>query len=120
MAGSLSALLTFAHLIRGRRVFLFQDNASAFNAAISGYCDNAAVREISAVYHIAAAALGASIWTEYVSTDAMMADIPSRKNGEGHKHAEAFFSMSPQRVPLISPAHHEWENHISIFDHLRL
>ena len=120
MAGSLSALLTFAHLIRGRRVFLFQDNASAFNAAISGYCDNAAVREISAVYHIAAAALGASIWTEYVSTDAMMADIPSRKNGEGHKHAEAFFSMSPQRVPLISPAHHEWDNHISIFDHLRL
>jgi hypothetical protein len=120
MAGSLAALLTFAHLIRGRRVFLFQDNSSAFNAAISGYCDNEAVREISSVYHIAAAALGTTIWTEYCSTDAMMADIPSRKNGTGHKHEKAFFSMNLQHVPLILPARHEWHNHTSVFDHLRL
>ena len=106
-------------MIRGRRVYFYQDNSSAFSAAITGVCLNEAVRDVSAMYHLVATALNVSIWTEHVDTNAMIADIPSRQNGDGHKHEAKFKDMSPTRVPLVLPTTTQWGSRIEFFDSLR-
>jgi hypothetical protein len=38
MAGALALLTTFPDLLRGRRVFMYQDNSTAFHCAVTGNC----------------------------------------------------------------------------------
>ena len=78
MVGALGLLTTLPDLVRGRRCFMYQDNSTAFHCAITGRCKDAAVRDVGAHFHLAAAALGVGLWVEWVSTDAQLADPPSR------------------------------------------
>jgi hypothetical protein len=69
-----------------RRVVEFQDSppnivysdAEAFHCAVTGNCHDAAVRDVSARFHLAAAGLGIGLWVEWVNTRAQLADAPSR------------------------------------------
>ncbi len=58
MVGALALLTTFPDLLRGRRVLMYQDNSTAFHCAVTGNCHDAAVRDVGARFHLAAAGMG--------------------------------------------------------------
>ena len=55
MVGALALFTTFPDLLRGRRILMYQDNSTAFHCAVTGYCHDAAVRDVGARFHLAAA-----------------------------------------------------------------
>jgi len=125
MVGALGLLTTFPDLVRGRRCFMYQDNSTAFHCAITGRCKDAAVRDVGAHFHLAAAALGVGLWVDWVSTDAQLADPPSRiqewraNGGSGHKHEATFASIVTHQRPLVLPVEDAWHDNVKFFDNMR-
>jgi hypothetical protein len=119
LIGSLTALWTYRDLVRGRRVLLFQDNSTAFTAAITGYSDSDIVREIAGLFHLSAAALNVSLWIEHVQTEAMLADIPSRNSGFGHQHEARFRLLATSQRPISFPPQELWHDSVGMFELLR-
>ena len=125
MIGALALLTTFPDLIRNRRCFMYQDNSTAFHCAITGRCNDAAVRDVGVHFHLAAAALCAGLWVDWVSTNAQLADPPSRvqewrsNGGPGHKHEAAFAKLITHTRPLVLPSEHTWHDHLTFFDTMR-
>jgi hypothetical protein len=119
MLGSLAALLTFHDLVRGRRVWMFQDNAAAFNCAVSGSGRSPAVLCVGNLFHTAAAALQTGLWTEHVDSAAQLADIPSReRHAEPHQHQAEFDRLGCPRRTVVFPSQEDWESPQSLFDRL--
>jgi hypothetical protein len=125
MTGALALLTTFPDLLRGRRVFMYQDNSTAFHCAVTGNCHDTAVRDVGARFHLAAAALGVGLWIEWVYTKAQLADAPSRVHewrtygDPGHEHETDFQNLITDTRPLILPAEHEWPDQLAFFDQMR-
>ena len=74
---------------------------------------------------LAAAALCAGLWVDWVSTNAQLADPPSRvqewrsNGGPGHKHEAAFAKLITHTRPLVLPSEHTWHDHLTFFDTMR-
>ena len=125
MAGALALLTTFPDLLRGRRVFMYQDNSTAFHCAVTGNCHDAAVRDVGARFHLAAAGLGVGLWVEWVNTKAQLADAPSRihkwktHGGTGHEHETLFSNLVTDIRPLVLPAEREWPDQLAFLDQMR-
>ena len=125
MAGALALLTTFPDLLRGHRVFMYQDNSTAFHCAVTGNCHDAAVRDVGARFHLAAAGLGVGLWVEWVNTKAQLADDPSRihewktHGGPGHEHETPFSNLITDIRPLVLPAEREWPDQLAFLDQMR-
>ena len=125
MAGALALLTTFPDLLRGRRVFMYQDNSTAFHCAVTGNCHDAAVRDVGARFHLAAAGLGIGLWVEWVNTRAQLADAPSRihewktHGGPGHEHETPFSNLITDIRPIVLPAEREWPDQLDFLDQMR-
>lgn len=113
MVDALALLTTFPDLFRGRCVFMYQDNSTAFHCAVmilTGNCHDAAVRDVGARFHLAAAGLGIGLWVEWVNTRAQPADAPSRihewktHGGPGHEHETPFSNLITDIRPIVLPA----------------
>jgi hypothetical protein len=87
--------------------------------AITGYSDSDIVREIAGVFHLSAAALNVGLWIEYVQTEAMLADIPSRNSGFGYHHKASFRLLATSQRPISFPPQELWHDSVGMFEFLR-
>ena len=78
LVGAISLLLTFADIISDRHALLYQDNSTAFHCMVSGSSRSMALAAIANIYHCVVAALNPNTWVELASSNAMIADVPSR------------------------------------------
>jgi len=120
MLGALVCVLTFTDLIRGRRVTMYQDNAAAFNAAVSGFSRRSSVLAVVGRFHAAVAALSTCIWVEHVDTHAMLADIPSRLGDSApHKHQVEYDALGFCTRQAVFPSPREWASDKTLFLNVR-
>jgi hypothetical protein len=119
LIGSLAVPWTYRDLDRGRRVLLFQDNSTAFTAAITGYSHSDIVREIAGLCHLSVAALNLSLWIEHAQTDAMLADIPSRNSGFDHHHEASFRLLATSQRPIFLSPTGTLHDSVGMFEFLR-
>ena len=104
---------------------MYQDNSTAFHCAVTGNCHDAAVRDVGARFHLAAAGLGVGLWVEWVNTKAQLADAPSRihewktHGGPGHEHETPFSNLITDIRPIVLPAEREWPDQLDFLDQMR-
>ena len=72
------ALLTRPAQFKGRHVILFVDNTGALFGLGKGDCHDVDSARMVHVFHTLCAALGISVWLEYVPSGANISDLPSR------------------------------------------
>jgi len=78
MHAGLCGLLTLGHELRGRRAYFFCDNTAAWSSMITGYSSSKTMARVSALFHLFVADHDIDLWVEWVNTDTIIADLPSR------------------------------------------
>jgi hypothetical protein len=97
---AVTALTTFADLLRGRLLILMVDSEAAEGALVKGYSGRADLCRLTGVFWAAAHLLETAIYIDRVPTDANPADGPSRG-----KLADAMRLGWVQVVPKIPRGH---------------
>jgi hypothetical protein len=121
LIGAISLLLTFADVISDRHALLYQDNSTAFHCMVSGSSKSMALAGIANVYHCVVAALNPNVWVELVSTDAMIADVPSRMRSTAGPapRTQDFLSLGLLERDAVFPTETEWDDPIRLYHSLR-
>ena len=78
MVALLCGIITYAHLLAGRKVLFFVDNTTAISAVVHGYSRKADLAVLANLCCLALVGLDVIPWIEYCPTNANGADIPSR------------------------------------------
>ena len=73
------------------------------------------------VYHCVVAALNPNVWVELVSTDAMIADVPSRMRSTAGPapRTQDFLSLGLLERDAVFPTETEWDDPIRLYHSLR-
>jgi hypothetical protein len=121
LVGAISLLLTFADIISDRHALLYQDNSTAFHCMVSGSSRSMALAAIANIYHCVVAALNPNTWVELASSNAMIADVPSRmRSTAGPAPGTALFlSLGLLERAAVFPTPTEWDDPICLYHSLR-
>lgn len=117
MLAALNTVLTMSSRLRGRRVVFYVDNTSTWSAMIQGYTSSKSMARISALFHLAIAALQIDCWVEWVNSEANLADWPSRPARERSRLYEARPVF--KQVAMLFPSQADITNPVNIFKRLR-
>ena len=86
---ALSGIISFAHLIRNRRVSHFIDNTAVLSAVINGYSGKRDLMRLVSLLQLGVADLQSEMWFDYVCSRCNIADVPSRLTVFGRRMLEA-------------------------------
>ena len=117
MLAAVNTILTMRSRLRGRRVVFYIDNTSAWSAMIQGYTSSRTMAKISALFHLALAALDIDCWIEWVNSDANIADWPSRPQ----RQRAPFYAIRPvfKQTAMVFPTEEDMTKPIDFFNRLR-
>lgn len=93
MAEMVAPFLSLPDLFRGRRVIHFGDNMGAVSACVNGYASKPDLARMVNYYHMCKVALDMDIWTEWVPSDANIADWLTRLDK---------FHLLPQDITFVA------------------
>ena len=116
MLAALSALMSDPSAFAGRKVIIFVDNTGALSSLLHGYSSKPDAARLCNLFHLYAAAIGCSIYFEWVPSKANLADLPSRATIDAWRRYFSYFPKS-RHVPLIPPDASTWNASLaSLFD----
>ena len=116
MLAALSALMSDPSAFADRKVIVFIDNTGALSSLLHGYSSKPDAARLCNLFHLYAAAIGCSIYFEWVPSKANLADLPSRATLEAWRRYFSYFPKS-RHVPLIPPDASTWNASLaSLFD----
>ena len=107
MIAPLSALMSAPAAFAGRKVIIFIDNTGALSSLLHGYSSKPDAARLCNLFHLFAAAIGCSIYFEWVPTKANIADLPSRATMEAMRRYFSYFPHS-RVLPLVPPDASTW------------
>ena len=107
--------LSEPELFRGREVVHFVDNTSAIYSAIKGYSSSRDSARIVHILHCVLAALGVTLWLEYVPSKENPSDAPSREDFDLLEALGGCFVCPafPPAASMVDPAR-AWEGLMSL------
>ena len=108
MIAALSALMSAPSVLAGRKVIIFIDNTGALSSLLHGYSSKPDAARLCNLFHLFAAAIGCSIYFEWVPTKANIADLPSRATMAAMRRYLSYFPHS-RMLPLVPPDASTWD-----------
>ena len=116
MIAALSALMSAPSVLAGRKVIIFIDNTGALSSLLHGYSSKPDAARLCNLFHLFAAAIGCSIYFEWVPTKANIADLPSRATMAAMRRYMSYFPGF-RSLPLVPPDASTWNASLaSLFD----
>ena len=107
MIAALSALMSAPSVLAGRKVIMFIDNTGALSSLLNGYSSKPDAARLCNLFHLFAAAIGCSIYFEWVPSKANIADLPSRATMAAIRRYASYFPRS-RTLPLVPPDASTW------------
>ena len=103
LAGALTPYLSLPQLLSGRRVIHFIDNTAALAGLMKGYSRVLDCARFVHAFHAWNVGARATVWFEYVVTDANPADEPSRDLRLADSVWEVAPGITSSPVPIVFP-----------------
>ena len=102
LLAALAALWQCKELVAGACLIHFVDNQGGLASLVNGFCADEDISAVACLYQFLVAALGISVWFEYIESPANLADGPSR-DGMDWEHSREATVLGVKMEELILP-----------------